>query len=59
LWSAALWALVALALLAWLGNLFGSPPPNIQAVAYAGRSAWLIVLWAAWIDRHRQERIQP
>lgn len=45
-------------LLAFLGllyaaNLFGSPPPDIRAVAWVGLAQWLLVAWAAWADRHR------
>lgn len=32
---------------------FGSPPPSAAAVAAAGLGQWLVVLLAAWVDRHR------
>lgn len=49
------------ALLAFLGvvfaaSLFGAPPPGIRVVAWAGLSQWLLVAWAAWVDRHRNLR---
>jgi len=48
-----LWALAALLLLAYLGSVFGPPPPNVEAVAYSGLLGWLIVAWCYWIDRYR------
>lgn len=50
------WAWVALCaflVLMHLGNVFGPPPPGIEAVAWTGQLQWLIVLWAWWADRHR------
>jgi hypothetical protein len=49
------------ALLAWLvivlasyaASVFGPPPPNPQALAYAALASYLLPLWAAWFDRHR------
>ncbi len=40
----------------WLANIFGPPPPNVNAVAGAGLSLWLTVLWAHWCDQHRHVR---
>jgi hypothetical protein len=34
-------------------NLFGPPPPSVDAIAIAGHAQWLLVGWAVWIDRHR------
>lgn len=48
-----LWALVALLVALYLTNIFGPPPPDVSAIAIAGNAAWLFVLWAYWIDRHR------
>jgi hypothetical protein len=50
------WALLSLAaflIVAWMGALFGGPPPNEQAMAWGSLSLWLIPWWAAWADRHR------
>jgi len=33
---------------------FGPPPPSASAVAWADVGQWLVILWAAWVDRHRQ-----
>jgi len=50
----ALWGLVLFLLLIYLGNLFGSPPPNVTALAWIGQAQWILVLWGYWIDRHRR-----
>jgi len=50
------WALVgfvAFLAVVYLANLFGPPPPGTDAVAWAGLLMWLLVAWAAWLDRHR------
>jgi hypothetical protein len=49
----ALRGLVALLLAIYAGNLFGGPPPNVEAIAWAGQLQWLLVAWAYWVDRHR------
>jgi hypothetical protein len=51
--SLGLWGLVALLLLINLANVFGPPPPNSSAIAWAGHLQWLLVAGAFWIDRHR------
>jgi hypothetical protein len=51
--------LVFVLLVIYAGNLFGAPPPNIQALAWAGHLQWLFVLWGFWIDRHREAVIRP
>jgi hypothetical protein len=53
------WGLVVLViflLLVYLANIFGSPPPSSQAIAWVGQSQWLMVLWGYWLDRHRRSR---
>ena len=53
----ALWALLALFLVLYLGNIFNpTPPPSATAVAWLGLGTWLFVPWAYWIDRHRRSR---
>jgi hypothetical protein len=49
----ALWALLAILGGLFAGNIAGVPPPNMDAVAWAGQALWLFVAWAWWIDRHR------
>jgi hypothetical protein len=51
-----LWAFLALLLLLAAGNLLGPPPPSPQAVGAASLALWLLVPWAAWVDRHRVAR---
>lgn len=50
-WALAL--LVAFVVAIYLANVFGPPPPSAKAVAIGGFAQWLLVAWAAWIDRHR------
>jgi len=45
---------VVFLVLVYLGNLLGPPPPNTRSVALLGLSGWLLIVWAYWIDRHRQ-----
>jgi hypothetical protein len=52
----ALWSLVALLGVAYLGAALGPPPPNVTAIMVVGFFAWLFVVWAWWIDRHRAAR---
>ncbi len=50
----AFWGLIGFLLIAYAGNAFGPPPPNVQAIAIAGiAGAALFTAWAWWIDRHR------
>ncbi len=49
--------LVALAVVLPLilaANLFGAPPPSVAAIAWVGQAQWLLVIWAYWLDRHRE-----
>lgn len=49
----AFWGLVALLLAIYVSNLLGPPPPSVGALAWVSLSLWLLLPWAAWIDRHR------
>jgi hypothetical protein len=49
-----LWTLLAFLVVVHLGNTWGPPPPSAEAVAWAGQAQWLLVLWAYWVDRHRE-----
>jgi len=51
-----LWTLVAFFAVMYAANILGPPPPSINVVAIGGNAGWLLVLWAYWIDRHRQPR---
>lgn len=51
------WGLASLAavfVLIYLANLFGPPPPSVQAVAWSALGMWLFVAWGYWVDRHRE-----
>jgi len=49
-----LWGLVAFLFAVYASNLFGTPPPNVLALAWVGQLQWLLVLWGYWVDRHRR-----
>jgi hypothetical protein len=49
----AFWSFIVFLVLVWIGNIVGGPPPNVTALAWGAQSAWLLILWAYWIDRHR------
>jgi membrane-bound metal-dependent hydrolase YbcI (DUF457 family) len=51
------WALAVFVLLLavlYLAAVFGPPPPSVQVLAMSGILGWLFVVWAYWIDRHRE-----
>ncbi|HEX6903061.1 MAG TPA: hypothetical protein VF789_25310 [Thermoanaerobaculia bacterium] len=50
------WSLVAFLLIVYFANLFGPPPPSVDAVAWTTQAMWLLVLWGWWVDRHRRPR---
>jgi hypothetical protein len=53
--SYALWSFVVLLLVLWAGAVFGPPPPSVKVLQWSALSVWLAILWAYWIDRHREE----
>lgn len=50
----ALWSLVLLLSVIYIGSLAGPVPPNSTAIALAGLAGWLFVPWGYWVDRHRR-----
>ncbi|HEY0886467.1 MAG TPA: hypothetical protein VGE20_14345 [Ramlibacter sp.] len=52
----ALVGLVAFPLAIHAGNLFGAPPPSVEAIASVGQAQWLLVAWGCWVDGHRRRR---
>jgi len=46
--------LVFFLVLVYIGSLVGPPPPSSQYVAVMALSQWLLILWAYWVDRHRE-----
>jgi hypothetical protein len=49
-----LWSLVTFLVLTYLANLLGPPPPSVEAIAWVGHAQWILVLWAYWVDHHRE-----
>lgn len=47
------WSLIIILALIHAINLTGPPPPDIDAIGWAGLLLWLFVLWAYWADKHR------
>lgn len=47
------WGLILFLVVIHVSNIFGPPPPNVAAIAWAGHLQWLFVIWACWVDRHR------
>lgn len=52
--SVGLWCLAAFLLLIYGVNLFGPPPPSVDAIAWASQAQWLLVAWGYRVDRHRK-----
>lgn len=47
------WSLILFLLVIHVTNLFGPPPPSVNAIAWVGQAQWLIIAWGFWIDRNR------
>jgi len=47
------WSLILFLAAIYISNLFGSPPPNVKAIAWAGELQWIFVIWAYWVDKNR------
>ena len=49
------WSLIALFLVAYLGNVSAAPPSSVMALSlFAIVAAALTLLWSWWADRHRE-----
>jgi hypothetical protein len=48
------WSLMIFLFLIYLANVFGPPPPSVNAIAVAGLFQALLIIWAYWIDRNRK-----
>ena len=46
-------SLIGFLIIIHLMNILGPPPPNVDAIAWAGHLQWLFVVWAYWVDGHR------
>ena len=47
----AFWSLIIAFLAIHFLNLFGPPPPSVNAVAWSANLMWLFVGWAWWIEK--------
>lgn len=47
-------ALLLFFLIIYAGNIFGTPPPDANIIAWVGELQWLFVVWGYWLDKHRQ-----
>lgn len=47
----AFWVLVIFFIGIHVMNIFGPPPPSINAVAWSANAMWIFVLWAWWIEK--------
>jgi membrane-bound metal-dependent hydrolase YbcI (DUF457 family) len=52
----AMWGLVITLILIYCANAQGPPPPNVGTLIVLAFAQYLIPIWAAWIDRHREAR---
>lgn len=52
----AFWGMVLFLSAVMIANVFSPPPPSVTAVAWTAQAMWLLVIWGAWIDRHRYPR---
>jgi len=50
------WLFVATLVVVYCGAVFGPAPPSVHVLALSGLLAWLFVVWAYAIDRHRALR---
>jgi membrane-bound metal-dependent hydrolase YbcI (DUF457 family) len=48
------WAFLATLAALWAASLLGPPPPDTRSLAGVGLSVWILLLWPAWADRHRE-----
>jgi len=52
--SIGLYGLITLLVLLYLSTLISPPPPNPTVLAWGGVSTFILVIWAWWVDRHRE-----
>jgi len=52
----AMWGLVIMLTVIYAANTQGPPPPNVGMLIGLAFAQYLIPIWAAWIDRHREAR---
>ncbi len=47
------WGLMAFLYAMYLASIFGPPPNDASMVGVVANLAWLFVVWAWWVDKHR------
>ena len=47
----AFWVLILSLVGIYFMNVYGPPPPSVNAVAWSAGAMWLFVLWAWWIEK--------
>jgi hypothetical protein len=52
--SIALWVLIIFFITIYMSNLFGPPPPSVEAISWVGLTQWILILWGYLIDRNRE-----
>jgi hypothetical protein len=53
-WSrVAFWSLVGVTTIMWVASPWAPPPPSAQAVAWFGLIGWIVMPWAAMVERSR------
>ena len=52
--SVGLWSYVTVLLVLYAGNVLGPLPPSGKVVAITDLAGFIFVLWAAWVDGHRE-----
>src|SRR5690606_16331756 len=45
--------LVIFLIIIQVANTAGPPPPNVDAIAWAGQAQWILVVLAVWVDKNR------
>jgi membrane-bound metal-dependent hydrolase YbcI (DUF457 family) len=47
------WALVGVLAVTYGASMASPPPPSVNALGWGALAAWLVPLWGAWVDTHR------
>ncbi len=56
----AFWVFVGTLVGLYFGNLYGPPPPSVEAIGIAGLVGGVVMIaWGYWIDRHRIAIFRP
>ena len=51
----ALWGLIIFLVIIYIMNLSGSAPPDEKTIAYVSMAQWIIIFWAYWADKNREQ----